>query len=80
MRMLNAMSVFSRTVDERVGWKRIAIAINILVIAAAFFILFRLLRNIDIDKVLAAIQAMSLQTGTSRDPARRDRLCHSDVL
>jgi uncharacterized membrane protein YbhN (UPF0104 family) len=62
MQMLNAMSVFSRTVDERIGWKRIAIAINILVIAAAFFILFRLLRNIDLDKVLAAIRAMSLQT------------------
>jgi uncharacterized membrane protein YbhN (UPF0104 family) len=33
-----------------------------LVLAAAFFILFRLLRNIDVDKVLVAIQAMSLQT------------------
>ena len=60
--MLYAMSVFTRSIDERIGWKRIGIAVNILVIAAAFFILFRLLRNIDVDKVLAAIQAMSLQT------------------
>lgn len=60
--MLNAMSIFTRAVDERIGWKRIGIAVNVLVVAAAFVILFRLLHNIDLAKVLAAIRAMPLHT------------------
>src|SRR5262249_30211734 len=62
MRMLNAVSTFTRAVDERIGWKRIGIAVNVLIVAAAFVILFRLLHNIDLAKVFAAIRAMPLHT------------------
>jgi uncharacterized membrane protein YbhN (UPF0104 family) len=60
--MLNAMSAFTRAVDAKVGWNRIGIAISLLVIAIAFATLFRLLRDVDIGRVVAALQAMPPRT------------------
>jgi hypothetical protein len=57
MQMLNAMSALTRAVDETVGWNRIALATSLLIIAAASVTLFRLLRDIEIDKVVAALEA-----------------------
>jgi uncharacterized membrane protein YbhN (UPF0104 family) len=62
MRLLNALSAFTRIIDNRIGWKRLGVAVNILVICIAGTILFRLLRDIDLVRVAAAIQAMSLKT------------------
>lgn len=60
--MLNAMSALTRAVDEAVGWNRIAFAASLLVIAAASVTLFRLLRDIEIDKVIGALQATPPET------------------
>lgn len=54
--MLNAMGVFTRAVDEKIGWSRIGVAISVAVVAIAGVTLVRLLRDIDFDKVLAAIK------------------------
>ena len=60
--MLNAMSVFSRTVDERVGWNRIGAVISIVVIAASLVVLYRLLHDIELAKVTVALAAMPLSS------------------
>jgi uncharacterized membrane protein YbhN (UPF0104 family) len=60
--MSNAISVIKRTVGERIGWNRIGFAISVVILVVACAALFRLLRDIDIDKVVAALRATSLET------------------
>jgi glycosyltransferase 2 family protein len=59
MQMLNAMSAVTRAVDARIGWNRVAFAISLLIIAVASVTLFRLLRDVDLDKVFAALRSTS---------------------
>jgi uncharacterized membrane protein YbhN (UPF0104 family) len=60
--MPNATSVITRAVQARIGWNRIGVAISLVIIAIASVTLFRLLRDIELDKVLAALQATSGRT------------------
>jgi uncharacterized membrane protein YbhN (UPF0104 family) len=61
--MLNATtSVITRALKARIGWNRIGLAISLLIIVMSSVTLYRLLRDIDVDKVLVAIQATSIQT------------------
>jgi uncharacterized membrane protein YbhN (UPF0104 family) len=62
MHVQNAMSAVTRAVDARVGWNRIAFAISLLIIAAASITLFRLLRDVELDKVVVALTAMTPRT------------------
>jgi uncharacterized membrane protein YbhN (UPF0104 family) len=62
MHVLNAMSAWTRAVDETVGWNRIAFAASLVIIAAASVTLARLLRDLEIDKVVVALQATSPST------------------
>lgn len=62
MHVLNAMSAWTRAVDETVGWNRIAFATSLVIIAAASVTLFRLLRDIEIDKVVGALEATTPST------------------
>jgi uncharacterized membrane protein YbhN (UPF0104 family) len=59
--MANVTSVISRAIRERVSWNRIGIAISILIVVIAVAILARLLRDIEFDKVGAALRAKSAQ-------------------
>jgi glycosyltransferase 2 family protein len=59
--MANVTSVFSRAIRERVGWNRIGIAISILIVTIAVAILVQLLRDIEVDKVVAALRAKSIE-------------------
>jgi glycosyltransferase 2 family protein len=60
--MPNATSVITRVLQERIGWNRIGLAISLLIIVMSSVTLLRLLRDIDVDKVLVAVQATSIQT------------------
>jgi glycosyltransferase 2 family protein len=62
MQVQNAMSAVTRAVDAKLGWNRIAFAISLLIIAAASITLFRLLRDVELDKVVAALTAMTPRT------------------
>jgi len=59
--MPNVTSVISRAIRERLDWHRIGIAISLLIVAIAGVTLFRLLQNIEIDKVVAALLAKPLR-------------------
>lgn len=60
--MPNAISVIKRTVGERIGWNRIGFAISVVILVVACAALLRLLRDIEIDKVVNALRATSLET------------------
>jgi len=62
MQVLNAMSAVTRTVDAKIGWNRIAFAISLLIIGVAVFTLARLLREVDVEKVVAALKATPPRT------------------
>jgi uncharacterized membrane protein YbhN (UPF0104 family) len=57
--MLNAVSGIARAVDSKIGWNRIAVALSFLIIAIAFVMLFRLLQDVELEKVMAALRATS---------------------
>src|SRR5262245_28282635 len=60
--MPNATSALSQVLRTRIGWSRIGVAIGVLIIAAASVTLYRLLRDIEIEKVVTALQATSWRT------------------
>jgi uncharacterized membrane protein YbhN (UPF0104 family) len=60
--MPNAISAIKRTVGERIGWNRIGFAISVVILVVACAALFRLLRDIEVDKVVAALRATSIET------------------
>ena len=57
MRVQDAMSAMTRTVDAKIGWNRIAFAVSLTIIAIASVTLFRLLRDVDLGRVRAALEA-----------------------
>jgi uncharacterized membrane protein YbhN (UPF0104 family) len=57
MRLLEALSALPRKVDEEIGWNRIGIGVSAIMVAGALFILYGVLRDVDIDRVIAAIRA-----------------------
>ena len=59
--MPNVTSVIARTIRKRLDWNMIGIAISVLIVTIAVVILVQLLRDIDVDKVVAALQAKSIQ-------------------
>ena len=58
--MPNVTSVIARAIRKRLDWNVIGIAISVLIVTIAAVILVRLLRDIDVDKVVAALQATSI--------------------
>jgi uncharacterized membrane protein YbhN (UPF0104 family) len=57
--MQTAKDIVTRTAASRISWSRIGYATSLLIITAATFTLYRLLRDIDIAKVFAALHATS---------------------
>src|SRR5262249_17248682 len=59
--MPNVTSVISRAIRKRFDWNRIGIAVGMLIVILAAFVLFQLLQDIDADKVVTALQAKSIR-------------------
>jgi uncharacterized membrane protein YbhN (UPF0104 family) len=59
--MPNVTSVITRAIRKRLDWNIIGIAISVLIVTIAAIILVRLLRDIDVDKVVATLQATSIR-------------------
>jgi hypothetical protein len=58
MKALNATAAVTRTLEEKVGWNRIAFAVSHLV-AAVVWALLRLARDRELNELLGAMQATS---------------------
>ena len=59
--MLN-VGIIRRTVRDRMGWDKVGVAVSVLIIAIASVVMFRLLRDVDLEKVAAALRAMPIET------------------
>jgi uncharacterized membrane protein YbhN (UPF0104 family) len=59
--MENLTSVIKRAIRERLDWNKLGIVIGLVIVAIACVTLFQLLRDIDIAKVVAALQAASIR-------------------
>ena len=55
--MLSTLRAAARLVDEKIGWNRVGFVISLTIIAAALVVLYRMLRGIDVQDVVAAIRA-----------------------
>ncbi len=58
--MRDLARVITRAFHDRIGWHKIGVAVGIVIVAIALAALFRLLRDIEIDKVFIALRAISL--------------------
>lgn len=54
--MLDKLRGAARAVDEKIGWHRIGLALSVTIIVAAAVVLYRMLHNIAIDEVVAALR------------------------
>jgi glycosyltransferase 2 family protein len=57
--MRDLARVITRAFHDKIGWHRIGIAVGVMIVVIALAALFRLLRDIEIEKVLVAIRAIS---------------------
>jgi len=55
--ILGKLRAIARSIDETIGWNRVGLALSITIIAAALVVLYRMLYNIDVDKVVVALRA-----------------------
>jgi uncharacterized membrane protein YbhN (UPF0104 family) len=54
--MVRALSVRSRS---KIGWKAVGLALNVIVVSIAFLVLYRTLRNVDLQKVWSTMAGTS---------------------
>src|ERR1044072_958171 len=55
--MLHPLRATARLIDEKVGWNRIGLALSLVIIGTALFVLYRMLRGIDVAQVVVALKA-----------------------
>jgi glycosyltransferase 2 family protein len=57
--MRDLTRVIARAFQERIGWHKIGVAIGLVIVAIALLTLFRLLRDIEVEKVIVAVRVTS---------------------
>jgi uncharacterized membrane protein YbhN (UPF0104 family) len=55
--MLHPLRATARLINERIGWNRIGLALSLVIIGTALFVLYRMLRGIDVAQVVVALKA-----------------------
>jgi uncharacterized membrane protein YbhN (UPF0104 family) len=55
--MLHPLRATARLIDEKIGWNRIGLALSLVIIGTALFVLYRMLRGIDVAQVVVALKA-----------------------
>jgi len=55
--MLNWLRAVARFFQHTIGWHRIGVVLSLAIIAVAAVVLFHMLRNLDVDGVIAALKA-----------------------
>jgi hypothetical protein len=65
MQVLERLAAAGRAIEERIGWNRIGIAFSGALAAGSLYILYRMLRHIEVGKVVEAIQATPPQAVVS---------------
>src|SRR5690242_16062474 len=60
--MLKRLSVTARFFNAKVGWSRLGVVLSLTIIAIALVVLYRILRDIDPDELIDAIEATDWRT------------------
>ena len=55
--MLAKLRAAARFIDETIGWNRVGFVLSLTIIVAALVVLYKMLHNIDVDKVVVALRA-----------------------
>ena len=55
--MLNSLRAVARFFQNTIGWNRIGVLLSLAIISAAVLVLVHMLRNINVDEVIAALKA-----------------------
>ena len=63
--MSGGLQSFLRTDDTRIGWRRIGVLLSLTIITIAGIVLYRMLREINFEDVIDAVEAVEylLQVG-----------------
>jgi uncharacterized membrane protein YbhN (UPF0104 family) len=56
--MLGMLRAVARFFQVRIGWNRIGVLLSLAIIGIAFYVLFHMLRDIDVDEVYRALKAV----------------------
>jgi uncharacterized membrane protein YbhN (UPF0104 family) len=60
--MLKSLRDAAHFFDSRIGWSRLGVALSLAIIIVAVIVLYRILRNIDVDSLIDAIEATDWRT------------------
>ena len=55
--MLHPLRAMARLINDRIGWNRIGLALSLVIIGTALFVLYRMLRGLDVAQVVVALKA-----------------------
>jgi glycosyltransferase 2 family protein len=55
--MLNSLRAVARSFQDKFGWNRIGVLLSLTIIGIALVVLFHMLRDIDVDEVVSALEA-----------------------
>ena len=58
--MISVLRATARFVEQRIGWQRIGFVVSITIIAIALMVLYRILHDINLHDVIAAVKAVDL--------------------
>ena len=56
-KLLETLNAAARFCDQRIGWNRIGFLLSVAIIAIAAVVLYRILRNIDVQEVIDSLKA-----------------------
>lgn len=57
--MISVLRATARFVEQRIGWHRIGFVVSVTIIAIALWVLYRILHEINVHDVIAAVKAVS---------------------
>src|SRR5512137_953569 len=60
--MLKCVRALARFFHKTIGWHRIGLLLSVAIIAVAAVVLFHMLRDINVDEVIAALKATELKS------------------
>ena len=78
--VINAARMVHRFCDQKIGWGRIGVVLSIAIITIAAYVLYKILRGIELKEVGEALVLTDPRNIALAGAVRRRRLFHTDVL
>jgi glycosyltransferase 2 family protein len=60
--MLNGLRTIAHVFNQKIGFRRLGVALSVTIIAIAAFVLYRILRDLDLDALIDALEATDWRT------------------